>query len=80
MNCNRKGAQLVSDDSCLQKHDDTIYLREVMIQIPGFSLSHSFQKVTGALGQFKTIWIRVKKDIKHTSALANSGGSLEAPS
>lgn len=32
-----------------------------MIQIPGFSLSHSFQKVTGTLGQCKTVWIRVKK-------------------
>lgn len=32
-----------------------------MIQIPGFSLSHSFQKVTGTLRHFRAIWIRVKK-------------------
>lgn len=32
-----------------------------MIQIPGFSFCHSFQKVTGTLSHFKTIWIRGKK-------------------
>lgn len=32
-----------------------------MIQIPGFSLSYSFQKVTGTLGHFKPVWIRLKK-------------------